>query len=450
MNKKIILDYCNELPFEKILEFIQSENDSDRITLEEFAEANLEDDMLKRVELSLCNSLDFNKIISDINSGRFLLNEFEIAGLNDDKLKHLQLQFCNSIEINELSNLIQLQKITIEELERSGLIESKINALKKIVQPIMDKAEFIKEINDKSAYEIRKEINNGNLSFKDLENCLDSDIVNALKYYRERAQEDTPFYKISDFEPLKSNKTDLFFIGLPNSGKSSMLAGISYRANKLGYLFTEPINMNGVKYQDKLIFDLEEKVLPTGTLKGSYNFIATNFNSNDVEDHPYNIIEVPGENYDSMYDKGQADEFLSFISNSKNKKIFIFVVDSNKKGRQEAIFTTIINLINEKGILNRTSAIYVVVNKFDLFNKKISSENNDEEIAFEYLNDNYITFINTLKRNRKDSDNKFKIKILPFSIGTVVHGEILKSYNNKYSDTLINHLIFDSFYIKLK
>ena len=39
---------------------------------------------------------------------------------------------------------------------------------------------------------------------------------------------------------------------------------------------------------------------------------------------------------------------------------------------------------------------------------------------------------------------------MPFSIGTVVHGEILKTYNKNYSDILINHLIFDSFYIKLK
>ena len=449
MQKKIILENCNQLSFERILQFIQS--DSDSISIEEFIEADLEEGMVKKVELALCNSLDFNQLILYLNSDKFTLKDFENASLDDDKLKVLQLQFCNTIDNNELLKIIQSQKITLEEFEKSGLIENKIKAIKKIVKPIKDKAAFLKEINDKTAFDIRVEINNENITFEDLNNCLEKDIVSALENYHRSAQEDMPFYKISDFEPLKSNKTDLFFIGLPNAGKSTMLAGISYRANQLGYLFTETSNISGVKYQDKLIYDLEEKLLPSGTLKGSYNFIATNFNANDVEDHPYNIIEVPGENYDTMYDQGQANEFLNFISNSKNKKIFIFVVDSNKKGKQESIFTTIINLIKDKGILNRTAAIYIVVNKFDNLIKSGSVEinSNEEDIAFEFLNDNYINFIKTLRRNRKSSDNKFKIKILPFSIGSVVHGSILKSFNKKYSETLINHLIFDSFYIKL-
>ena len=366
INRSIILEYCNQLPIERILEFIQSESEDNRITIEEFVDANLNDEMLRNVQLALCNTFDTDRIISYVNSGRFNLKDFESAALDDDKLKFLQLQFCNTIDIDELFSIIQSKRVTLEEFIEVGLSDEKVVALRDLVQPIAKKADFLSSISDKTAYEIRSALNNDNITFEDLDDFLDSEIVLALKYYRKRAQEDTPFYRISDFEPLKPNKTDLFFVGLPNSGKSTMLAGISYRANQLGYLFTDTSNINGVKYQDKLIFDLEEKVLPTGTLNGSYNFIATNFNSNDIEDHPYNIIEVPGENYDSMYDRGQADEFLSFISNSKNKKIFIFVVDSNKKGKQEAIFTTILNLINEKGILNRTSAIYVVANKFVL------------------------------------------------------------------------------------
>lgn len=450
MNKKIILEHCNELSFEQILQFIQSGTDP-VISLEEFIDADLNQDMVKKVELDMCNTLDFNLLVTYLNNDKYSLKDYENAGLAEDKLKLLQIQFCNSIDNNELLKIIQSQKITLEEFDKAGLNENKINALKKLVKPIKAKADFLKEIKDKTAFDIRVELNNGNITFEDLNNCLDKDIVSALENYLRSAQEDTPFYKISDFEPLKPNKTDLFFIGLPNAGKSTMLAGISYRANQLGYLFTETTNINGVKYQDKLIFDLEEKLLPKGTLKGSYNFIATNFNSNDIEDHPYNIIEVPGENYDTMYDQGQANEFLNFISNSKNKKIFVFVVDSNKKGKQESIFTTILNLINDKGILNRTSAIYIVVNKFDnLINSgNIEINGDDEDIAFEFLNDNYKNFIKTIRRNRKASDNKFKIKIMPFSIGKVVHGSILKSFNKIYSETLINHLIFDSFYIKL-
>ncbi len=449
MQKIIILENCNQLSLERILQFIQS--DVDFISIEEFIDAGLDEEMIKKVELAICNSLDFNQLILFLNNERFTLKDFEEAGLEYEKLKLLQLQFCNTIEIADLLNIIQSERITIDEFKNAGLDEIKLNAINKVVKPLVDKAIFLNEINNKTAFDIRVEINNENITFDDLRSCLDEDIVNALKNYHKSAQEDMPFYKISDFEPLKSNKTDLLFIGLPNAGKSTMLAGISLRANQLGYLFSETSNISGVKYQDKLIFDLEQKLLPAGTLKGSYNFIATNFNANDIEDHPYNIIEVPGENYDTMYDQGQANDFLNFISNSKNKKIFIFVIDSNKKEKQESIFTTILNLINDKGILNRTAAIYIVVNKFDnlIKNDSVEIRGSDEDIAFEFLNDNYITFIKTLRRKRRESDNKFKIKILPFSIGTVVHGSILKSFNKKYSEVLIDHLIFDSFYIKL-
>ena len=450
MKKKIILEHCNELSFEQILQFIQS--DTDPILLEEFIDSDLEKDMVKKVELVLCNSLDFNQLIADLNSEKFSLKDYEKSGLDDNKLKLLQLQFCNTIDIGDLLNIIQSGKITIDEFENAGLNDNKLKALNKVVKPLIDKADFLEDIQNKSAFEIRYEINNDLITFNDLKGLVNDDVLNALKYYYENTKDDAPFYEIKDLPSLKANRTDLFFIGMPVAGKSTMLAGISYKANQLGYLFTEASNIKGVKYQDKLIIDLEEKVLPLGTKIGSYNYIATTLNNDDKHDHPFNIIEVPGERYDKMYDEGQANDFLHFISNSKNKKIFIFVVDSNKKGKQSSIFTTIINLINNEGLLNRTLAIYIIVNKFDNLKKGDykNNSNYDEEIAFDYLNNNYNNFIKTLKRNRTNSNNKFKIKILPFSIGKVVHGSILESFDEKYSRILIDHLIFDSFYIKVK
>jgi GTP-binding protein EngB required for normal cell division len=450
MNKKIILENCNQLSLEQVLKFIQS--DTEPISLKEFIEEDLDKDMVKKVELALCNSLDFNELITYLNTEKFSLKDLENAGLNYEKLKILQLQFCNTLEIGDLLNIIQSGKITIEMFENAGLNDNKLKALNKSVKPLIDKSVFLEDIQNKSAFEIRQEINKDLITFNDLEGLIKEDVLNALKYYYENTKEDAPFYEIKDLPPLKPNRTDLFFIGMPVAGKSTMLAGISYKANELGCLFTEASNIKGVKYQDKLIMDLEEKVLPLGTKKGSYNYIASTFSRDEKQDHPFNIIEVPGERYDKMYDEGQANDFLHFISNSKNKKIFVFVVDSNKKGKQSSIFTTIINLIYNEGILNRTLAIYIIVNKFDnLKNGDYKNNNNLEEvIAYDYLNNNYKNFLKTLEKNRVNSDNKYKIKILPFSIGKVVHGSILESFDEKYSRILIDHLIFDSFYIKVK
>ncbi len=446
MKKKIILEHCNELSFEQILQFIQS--DTDPILLEEFIDSDLEKDMVKKVELVLCNSLDFNQLIADLNSEKFSLKDYEKSGLDDNKLKLLQLQFCNTIDIGDLLNIIQSGKITIDEFENAGLNDNKLKALNKVVKPLIDKAAFLEDIQNKSAFEIRYEINNDLITFNDLKGLVNDEIIAALEYYCDSTN-DTTFYEIKDLPPLKSNRTDLFFIGLPYAGKSTILAGISLKSNDLGIRFLETDPIEGVKYQNKLIFDLEAKVLPVGTKKGSYNYMPTTFNKNQKEDHPFNIIEVPGELYDKMYDKGQADDFLQFISNSKNKKIFVFVVDSDKKGKQDLIFQTIINLIKGKQLLERTLAIYIIVNKFDNLKKEEFIAIKDEEIAFEFLTKNYNSFIENIKRSRNESDNKFKIKTLPFSIGKLVHGSILESFDEKYSRILIEHLIFDSFFTKI-
>ena len=442
MNKNIILENCNQLTIEQLIGYINS----NFISLEEFIDAGLGEIFLKEIELTLCNNIDLDKLIFSIDYGKYTIEDLKNYSLAPEKIRLLHLHFCNSFDISYILSVIQSGELSITELEATGLNASRIKELNNALAPEIDKADFLADIHSKSALEIRKKINNNLITFDDLKGLVDNDIIDSLKhFYNISADEIT--YKIDDLPPMQEGRTDVFFVGMPGAGKSTMLAGVSLESNEMGIRFPDTYSINGTNYQDKLIHDLEKKVLPEGTLEGSYNYIPFSLKIDSNSNHPFNIVEVPGEHYVAMNRVGNSDEFLKYISKTKNKKILIFVLDSINRGKQSTVFLNIINMFKRNDILEKTDAVYIVVNKFDYIKEKdYKNDNRDEEaIAFDFLSLHYLGLLNNIKDARNNSNHKFKIKIFPFSIGSVCHGSILKNINNKNSRVLINHLMFDSF-----
>jgi hypothetical protein len=52
------------------------------------------------------------------------------------------------------------------------------------------------------------------------------------------------------------------------------------------------------------------------------------------------------------------------------------------------------------------------------------------------------------KDAREESNNKFKIKVLPFSIGNVSYTSIIDNFNREHSEVVIENLIQDSFVVE--
>jgi hypothetical protein len=269
----------------------------------------------------------------------------------------------------------------------------------------------------------------------------------------------TTFKTVADLPAMEEGRTDIYFIGVPGSGKSTMLSGILHNAHKNGILLPDPYNQAGSLFQDQLIDDLNKGVLPQATASGSYNYVALSIMGNDQQRHPFNIVEVPGENYVQIYNQGDVDGFLSYIQN-RNKKILIFVIDSlsHNSGYVESIdqidqslvYVNILQLFQQYGVLNHTDAVYLVANKFDAI-KESRYENNgksDAENAADFIQQEFLSLINNCKSIRDDSKNKFKIRILPYSIGSVAFESILESYDNSFSSNLLSHVIADSFVVK--
>ena len=382
--------------------------------------------------------------------------------------KNILLQNCNGLESSQIIAIVQAGEITIEEFKAAGLSNDKIS---QIISSLTTKeqtesnAAKRKELLDKvvkkrvSADEIKANINSGNFSFNDLVDAgINDRIVNSLKHYC-NSNRITMFRNINQLPPMEEGRTDVYFVGVPGSGKSTMLSGLLNMANKNGILMADTYNNDGSIYQTQLISDLNRGVLPNATASGSYNYVALSLKDDDGAKHPFNIIEVPGENYVNMFNNGDVGEFLNYISNS-NKKILIFVIDSlahdsgyndsSSQLDQNLVYVNILNMFKNNGVLDQTDAIYLVANKFDAIKDSRYATNNsdDDSLALDFLQDEFKALIENCKDAREESKNNFKIRILPFSIGNVSYTSVIDNFNREYSEIIIQKLIEDSFVVK--
>lgn len=386
----------------------------------------------------------------------------------DNHKKNILLQNCNGLEPSQIIAIVQSGEITIEEFKSAGLSQNIINQILSSItskEQTENNANRRKELIEKvirgrvSADEIKANINNNNFSFDDLLDAgINERVVNSLRHYC-NSNRITMFRNINQLPPMEEGRTDVYFVGVPGSGKSTMLSGLLNVANRNGVLMPDIYNNDGSIYQTQLISDLNRGVLPNATASGSYNYVALSLKDDDGAKHPFNIVEVPGENYVNMFNNGDVGEFLSYISNS-NKKILIFVIDSlahdtgyndsSSQLDQNLVYVNILNMFKSNGILDQTDAIYLVANKFDAIKATRYATNNssDVELASDFLQEEFRNLIENCKDAREDSKNKFKIKVLPFSIGNVSYTSIIDNFNREYSEVVIDNLIEDSFVIK--
>ncbi len=386
----------------------------------------------------------------------------------DNHKKNILLQNCNNLESNQIISIVQTGEITIEEFKAAGLSQNLINQILSSLttkEQTENNAAKKRELLEKvargrvSADEIKANINNGNFSFDDLLDAgINERVVNSLKHYC-NSNRITMFRNINQLPPMEGGRTDVYFVGVPGSGKSTMLSGLLNIANRNGILMPDIYNNDGSIYQTQLISDLNRGVLPNATASGSYNYVALSLKDEDGAKHPFNIVEVPGENYVNMFNNGDVGEFLNYISNN-NKKILIFVVDSlahdtgysdsNSQLDQNLVYVNILNMFKSNGVLDQTDAVYLVANKFDAIKKTRYATNNssDDSLALDFLQDEFRNLIENCKDAREESNNKFKIKVLPFSIGNVSYTSIIDNFNREYSEVVIDNLIEDSFVVK--
>jgi Double-GTPase 1 len=370
---------------------------------------------------------------------------------------------CNTIDTQGIINLIQNGDITLDEFVNAGLDGNtivKLSQEKKRQEINGQKGEALNKIlkGRITAEEIKGLVNSKTITFDDLlDEGLPQRTVNALKLYCSTEIIRRAF-TIDQLKPMEEGRTDIYFIGVAGSGKSTMLAGLLKAAHSNGVLLPDTYNNEGSKYQADLMQDLNRGLLPKRTEDGSYNYVALSINDVNNKRHPFNIVDVPGENYRSIFENAEVSKLLRYINNS-NKKILIFVIDSlahdngyfgGNQLDQSIAYVNILQMFKSNGVLEDTDAIYLVVNKFDAIKEsRYSMDDRPKgDLALEFLNGEFLGLIRNCQAAREETKNYFTIKVMPFSIGSLSYGSILNSFNKEFANTMIKQLIRDSFIIK--
>ena len=379
--------------------------------------------------------------------------------------KQQLLQNANQLDLAVIKRILDQGHISLEEFKDAGLdfdkieeLESVNKTIKKVEENEYEKTNFLNSINlnHTTVDEIQMNLANGLITISDLQQQTNlSQKTIQLLVNLNTSGRTTIFKTIEDLPPMEEGKTDVYFVGVPGSGKSTILSGLLYIAHKKGLLLNNSHNQGGAQYQDLLINDMRKGLLPAATASGSYNYIPLSLQGEDGA-HPLNVVEVPGENYNQMYNNGDVESFLNYINNG-NKKIIIFVIDSlvhnegysNNANQldQSLVYANILELFRVNQVLEKTDSVYIVVNKFDAIKntRYFGDSRQDTELALDFVQNEFLSFVNNCKNAREQSKNQFKIKVVPFSIGEVQMSTFVNYINEDFCFSLLNNIINDSF-----
>jgi GTP-binding protein EngB required for normal cell division len=283
-------------------------------------------------------------------------------------------------------------------------------------------------------------------------------ILNAIKHYFVERKEAEP-KRIEDLPPLAPNRTDLYFIGLSRAGKSTILSSLLYTASRKGKWSTDvDVHPEGIPLNNMLLHDFANNVIPQATVSGSFNYIAATFKDQQRQEHPFNIIEMPGEIWEKigdqrldLLDDRLKDNLFQYLK-SDNRKIIMFVLDIDQRdyaaySEQFTSYGTFLSLFRSWGILNNTEAIYFIVNKIDLKDNSFSYDLS-KDLAKEILESEFINLLENAQDFRKIVKNNYKVKAFPFSVGKLMFEKIIDKHEIKFSEILLDNLIEDSFHEK--
>ena len=398
------------------------------------------------------------------------LNEYvERGDISIKELKHYNLELA---KVKELERRQKQREgggdyFDLEEEGNNGLnlfedIEEPVAAPTKKETEKLNKAEELQKavLGEVDIEDIKKNIKNRLYTYEDLKKAgISAELINSFKHFQN--QKAVGPTTVDSLPPMERGRTDVFFVGIAASGKSVMLSGLLFYAEKAGISIPDAYNNEGDKYAAQIITDLRRGILPRSTPKG-FNYIALSLSDEKGRAHPFNIVEVPGENYKQIYERGIENEevkgFVNYIKN-ENRKILIFVLDvlgheqlfdadNNDTLNQSQAYSNILSMFEKNRILEKTDAVYIVVNKFDLIKKKNpNTTKTDLDLAIEFVDEEFINLRKNCERYRDRCSNKFKIRVLPYSIGDIVYRTILKEFHPEYSERLVKQLLSDSFVV---
>lgn len=241
--------------------------------------------------------------------------------------------------------------------------------------------------------------------------------------------------------------TEIYFWGIPSSGKSCAIGAILSAANNgnAAVSMIKDSKCQGYGYMSSLsdLFGLDGNVgtLPERTMATLSTTYEMGFELEDSAGkvHPITCIDIAGEVFCDIHrlqakgkDSLDADVYsvlhtlngILIDNRTDNRKIHFFVIeygaeDKEYKGiPQRTYLQSAVEYIYDTGIFKKdTDAVYILVTKVD---KAKATGNNLVEKLRTYISSKYSGFYNVLKRICTDYEiNKREVVIVPFTLGDV-------------------------------
>lgn len=238
--------------------------------------------------------------------------------------------------------------------------------------------------------------------------------------------------------------TEVYFWGIPGSGKTCAMAAILSQAKIKGYY--EPLSGEGLRYMTQLsrVFfheGIPVSILPERTTTETTQYLPFVLNetvrtgifgrNEQIRPHKISIIELSGEIFECFEKKLQNEPFpteghtktfnqLNDYLKGSNPKYHFFVLDSKPNRQQLDALQHATLYFNQNNLFNeKTQGISIIVTKCDTLTK---SKDLDvmQQSAKDYADKTFAAFIRTLKgiASRLGITNG-NIPIHPLSIGEV-------------------------------
>lgn len=356
-----------------------------------------------------------------------------------------------------IRNLRQYQPISRKELvKRIKLIRTDKNYM----DPVKSTKQMLKELLDKKSItkdDIKAIIaeDHNILTPEVIYYLLDEFIITSrdlkragvdehfIEYAKGKHFKGEEFQKPAQLEFIPKTCSEFYFWGIPSSGKSCALGAILSAANNGRVAKTMVKNpCQGYEYMNVLanIFNTDGEVctLPPGTPTTSTYEMEFDLVDWKDKSHPITCIDLAGELVRCMHkrlaridlneeEQAALDTLTRVLvdKRSKNSKYHFFVIEYGAEDRayeglpQLTYLESALRYIENTGIFKKdTSGIFLMISKAD----KIKTDGrNFKEVLQQYIEDNYQSFYEGLKKICRDNEinREGKVSIVPFSLGKV-------------------------------
>lgn len=290
-------------------------------------------------------------------------------------------------------------------------------------------------------------ISTGALTWNDLVETSHVLTDKAFSHIREyptlkHEQRPLPLSRLDNPQSEDGN-TDVFFFGVPGSGKSCVLAGLMAQTGNLGFSFDPRGNGGGGNYAIELRNYARRSMLPPKTDDLYIQVIDAEINDEENRLHQLSLIEMAGErtaafaaieNPENLEDLGPGAAQL--LSNDNNKVLFFVIDPTNEKNisvsessdqwyMQSDVLNCISSLLSKnKALMKKIVAMHVILTKSDTLGEYVDSATLQQVLT----DQGYSAVLGDLKKICEkygiNMQTGYQVGIYPFCVGKFMPGDV--------------------------